>query len=110
MALREYEERILAAIEHRLTEDDPGLAERLQSFGECDPALSDGPADGDVRWGAWLVCAVVGSVVLLVMLALVLLAPPAEAPSEGLAPEQEQVDRPGGAEDTTATAPDRPSV
>ncbi|MDA2808482.1 DUF3040 domain-containing protein [Nocardiopsis suaedae] len=110
MALREYEERILAAIEHRLTEDDPVLAGRLQSFGECDPGLADGPADGDVRWRAWLVCAVVGSLVLLAMLALILVAPPAEAPSEGLAPDQEQVDRTGEGEDTTVTALDRPSV
>ncbi|MDA2811285.1 DUF3040 domain-containing protein [Nocardiopsis sp. RSe5-2] len=110
MALREYEERILAAIEHRLTEDDPVLAGRLQSFGECDPGLSDAPADGDVRWRAWLVCAIVGSMVLLVMLALILLAPPAEAPSGEMAPEQEQVDRTGDGQDTTATAMDRPSV
>lgn len=111
MALREYEERILAAIEHRLSEDDPVLAGRLQSFGECDPGISDGPADGDLRWRSWLVCAVVGAMVLLVMLALVLLAPPADAPSEGLAPEQEreQVDR-GDEQDTTMTALERPSV
>ncbi|WP_017537283.1 MULTISPECIES: DUF3040 domain-containing protein [Nocardiopsis] len=81
MALREYEERILAAIEHRLSEDDPVLAGRLQSFGDGDPGLSDRPADGDLKWRAWLVCAIVAAMVLLMVLGLLLLAPPAEAPA-----------------------------
>ncbi|GAA3741801.1 hypothetical protein HDA32_003387 [Spinactinospora alkalitolerans] len=89
MALRENERRILAQIEHRLSQDDPELAGHLTSFGADDPGLIGEERRGG-GWKPWAVCGLIAAVVvgLLVMLFTVTPGRPTEAtPQPSSAPE-----------------------
>ncbi|GAA3729470.1 DUF3040 domain-containing protein [Salinactinospora qingdaonensis] len=70
MALRENERRILAQIEHHLTEDDPELAGHLTSFGADDPAFMR--AAMGAGWKPWAVCAAIGAAVIGLLIVLFL--------------------------------------
>ncbi|ASU83774.1 DUF3040 domain-containing protein [Nocardiopsis gilva YIM 90087] len=73
MALREYERRILAEIEHRLSEDDPDLAGNLRTFNADAPLSADAkPGPG---WRPWAVFGLVSLAVIALLMALILTAP-----------------------------------
>ncbi|WP_046470762.1 DUF3040 domain-containing protein [Allosalinactinospora lopnorensis] len=78
MALREYERRILAEIEHHLCEDDPGLADRMETFGADAPSEAEETPGGG--WKPWVVCAMIAVVVIGLLALLFALTP--GAPSE----------------------------
>ncbi|GAB3213081.1 DUF3040 domain-containing protein [Marinactinospora thermotolerans] len=89
MALRENERRILAEIEHRLSEDDPELAGRLSSFGEGDPSFSTALAGGG--WRPWLVCGIIAVTVVGLLVVLFTLTPGAPADSVPSSPGTTEV-------------------
>jgi hypothetical protein len=81
MALWDNERRILDEIEERLSEDDPALAQRMNSFAAEDaPTAPDAApegeralvehAEGSVAWKPWLV---VGLIVTMILGLLALL-------------------------------------
>ncbi|MEU0493291.1 DUF3040 domain-containing protein [Nocardiopsis changdeensis] len=78
MSLREHERRILEEIERRLGEEDPELAERLDSFG--DP---DAPAEpGLSGWKPWVACGLIAAVTAGLLVLLFVLTPGAPQPVE----------------------------
>lgn len=81
MSLREHERRILAEIERQLTEEEPELASRLESFGVEDP---DAPADPSLNsWKPWVACALIAAVTAAVLVLLFVLTPSAPQPAPG---------------------------
>lgn len=96
MSLREHERRILEEIERQLSEEEPDLAGRLESFGVEDP---DTPADpGLSSWKPWIMCTLIATVTTGLLILLFVLTPSTPQPPE-----------PGGGEETsesTEQAPD----
>ncbi|CAM4325154.1 hypothetical protein GCM10009799_46540 [Nocardiopsis rhodophaea] len=81
MALREYERRILAEIEHRLSEDDPDLAGYLRTFNADVPSSVD--TTPRLGWRPWAVFGLVSLAVIALLTALILTAPGLrEAPAD----------------------------
>lgn len=79
MSLREHERRILEEIERQLSEEEPDLAERLESFGTADP---DAPADpGLSNWKPWVACGLIAAVTAGLLILLFVLTPSAPEPS-----------------------------
>ncbi|RCV50405.1 DUF3040 domain-containing protein [Marinitenerispora sediminis] len=78
MALRENERRILAEIEHRLSEDDPELAERLSAFGTDDPFAEDGPegVEDGAGWKPWAVCGAIAALLVGLLVVVFAMTPP----------------------------------
>ncbi|GAA1438209.1 DUF3040 domain-containing protein [Nocardiopsis tropica] len=78
MSLREHERRILEEIERQLREDEPDLAERLDSFGADDPdAMADSGLDG---WKPWVACGLIAAVTAGLLVLLFVLTPTAPQP------------------------------
>ena len=78
MSLREHERRILEEIGRRLSEEDPELAERLNSFEH-----PDAPADpGLGGWRPWAVCGLIAAVTAGLLVLLFVLAPGASQTAE----------------------------
>lgn len=90
MSLREHERRILEEIERQLSEEEPDLAERLESFGVEDP---DTPVDpGLGSWKPWVVCALIATVTTGLLVLLFVLTPSTPQPPPA-----------GGGEETSET-------
>lgn len=93
MSLREHERRILEQIERQLSEDDPELAGRLESFGHGDPDAPVDPAmDG---WKPWVACGLIALVTagLLVMLFVLTPSAPQTSPPTPAGTSQTSGDR-----------------
>lgn len=83
MALRENEQRILAEIEHRLSADDPELAERFTSFGNEEFPFAEAEQEEESSaggWKPWLVCGLITVMVLTLLVVLFSAAPTATEP------------------------------
>lgn len=78
MSLREHERRILEEIERQLREEEPDLAEQLESFGAGGP---DTPADpGLSSWKPWIVCTLIAAVTTGLLILLFVLTPSTPQP------------------------------
>ncbi|MBB6171466.1 hypothetical protein HNR23_001526 [Nocardiopsis mwathae] len=95
MALREYERRVLAEIEHRLSEDDPDLAGYLRTFNAEAPTPPEPPERPGLGWRPWAVCGLVSLAVIALLLALIVTAPGLREVPAGT----------GGGTETVAPAP-----
>ena len=93
MSLREHERRILEEIERQLSEEEPDLAEHLESFGTADP---DAPADpGLGSWKPWVACGLIAAVTAGLLVLLFVLTPsPAEPPAQEPTVTSETVEAP----------------
>ncbi|MFD6950428.1 hypothetical protein A6A08_06410 [Nocardiopsis sp. TSRI0078] len=79
MSLREHERRILEEIERQLSEEEPDLAGRMESFGSEDP---DAPADPNLAsWRPWVACALIAAVTASLLVLLFVLTPSTPQPS-----------------------------
>ncbi|OOC54178.1 MULTISPECIES: DUF3040 domain-containing protein [Nocardiopsis] len=79
MSLREHERRILEEIERQLSEEEPDLAGRMESFGSEDP---DAPADPYLAsWRPWVACALIAAVTAGLLVLLFVLTPSTPQPS-----------------------------
>ncbi|ADH67975.1 DUF3040 domain-containing protein [Nocardiopsis dassonvillei] len=86
MSLREHERRILAEIERQLSEEEPDLAGRLESFGSGDP---DAPADpGLGGWKPWVACGLIAAVTAGLLVMLFVLTPSTPQPSAPAVPTE----------------------
>ncbi|WP_017570507.1 DUF3040 domain-containing protein [Nocardiopsis halotolerans] len=111
MSLREHERRILEEIERQLSEEEPDLAGRLESFGSGDP---DAPADpGLTGWKPWVACGLIAAVTAGLLVMLFVLTPSTPQPSPPApAGTSETTNDPVPDPDTTGstdTAPDQPA-
>lgn len=78
MSLREHERRILEEIERQLSEEDPDLAGRMESFGSEDP---DAPADPSLAsWRPWVACGLIAAVTAGLLVLLFVLTPSTPQP------------------------------
>ena len=99
MSLREHERRILAEIERQLSEEEPGLAGRLEAFGSDDP---DAPIDPSLNsWKPWVACALIAAVTAGLLVLLFVLTPSAPQPST--------TPSPAGTSQTTEPAQEGPA-
>jgi len=81
MSLREHERRILEEIARQLSEEEPDLAERLESFGAEVP---DTPTESGLgSWRPWIVCTLIAAVTTGLLILLFVLTPsaPQQPPS-----------------------------
>ncbi|MEE2039907.1 DUF3040 domain-containing protein [Nocardiopsis sp. CT-R113] len=78
MSLREHERRILEEIERQLREDEPDLAERLETFGADDPDAAADPGLGG--WKPWVACGLIAAVTAGLLVLLFVLTPTAPQP------------------------------
>ncbi|MDE3724977.1 MULTISPECIES: DUF3040 domain-containing protein [Nocardiopsis] len=83
MSLRENERRILQEIERRLSEEEPELAGRLESFGDPDAPIDPGLSG----WKPWVACGLIAAVTAGLLVLLFVLTPGAPQP-EPSAPAQ----------------------
>ncbi|WP_159945203.1 MULTISPECIES: DUF3040 domain-containing protein [unclassified Nocardiopsis] len=79
MSLREHERRILEEIERQLSEEEPELAGRMESFGSGDP---DAPVDpGLTSWKPWVACGLIAAVTAGLLVLLFVLTPSTPQPA-----------------------------